>query len=187
MKRLIVTVTILLAGCGTKPDTVVQKTQPTQAVPAQAAVPVTPAAIALATNDVLACDRRSILYDPSKHVARPDPPKQHAASMKPGDTAWINMLTSAGGHVYVNPYDVIESEPSWEMTVQIKRVTDGFLIDCDSPELWLWLNEGSTSPRPVSDLIPVVGHMDVKLRKPDVYINPDGTRFIPPGPQPPIL
>lgn len=65
----------------------------------------------------------------------------------------------------MNGYTQVHDKTDEKNVVLIKRVTDGFIIDCDSPEMDLWLNEGADQPADMSDLIPVVGHIDVKPNK----------------------
>lgn len=128
MKIAFLTVAIFLTfGCSRKAQA--PSVKPDSAPVAQANP--APPADAMSTDDMLRCDRRSILFDPSKQP-KPKPVK--------GD-----------------------SEESY--TVMVRRVTGGFLADCDSPELWIFLNDAAESPSPIEALIPVVGHIDVKPRR----------------------
>lgn len=152
---------IVLLGCQTKsPPQEKAATAQANATTAEAK----PAVVALKTDEILACDRRSVLYDPSQHK-HVEPVFPKAMTMRPGDVGYVNMLVSAGGRVYVNGYTQVHEKQDDQNTLMVKRATEGFLVDCDSPELDLWLNEGSESPASISDLIPVVGHIDVKRKK----------------------
>ena len=122
-----------------------------------------PAPVALSTDEILACDRRSVLYDPAAHkIAEQSPSSEtRTAVMKPGDEGWIVGLTSSKGHVFVNMFDKAVPKPDSVHTVMVRRVTEGFLVDCNSPELWVYLDDN----RDPGDLIPVVGHLQVKPTK----------------------
>jgi hypothetical protein len=125
-----------------------------------------PAVVALSTADVLACDRRSVLYDESRHKPdRAPEPEVLAGDMRPGETGYVAGLTSDNGRVYVNRFSRVAGRPGEIRTAMVRRVTDGFLADCDSPELWVFVNEGASYRVGREDLIPVVGHIDVKARK----------------------
>ncbi len=123
---------------------------------------VTTAPTAISTDEVLRCDRRSVLYDQSKHPKTPEAPRMYAMHLKPGESGYIYALTSKGGKVYVNGRDEIRSAPDQMYTTMIRRVSDGFLADCDSPELWVWLDEGAEVHADPANLTPVIGHIDVK-------------------------
>ncbi len=165
MQKLSLIAVMLLCGCSNpkQPPTSVQTQSPPTS---SAATPLSrPAVLPLSTEDILHCDRRSVLYDQSKHKKEPEPPKVRARNMQPGDTGYISFLTSKGGKIYVADSMEVKSAAEEGSTTMIRRVTDGFLADCDSPELLVWLDEGADYHASIDDLIPVIGHIDVKPRR----------------------
>lgn len=162
MKIAFLTVAIFLTfGCSRKAQA--PSVKPDSAPVAQANP--APPADAMSTDDMLRCDRRSILFDPSKQP-KPKPVNEvKAADLVPGQTAWVNTLVSNKGKLYVNKFNTIKGDSEESYTVMVRRVTGGFLADCDSPELWIFLNDAAESPSPIEALIPVVGHIDVKPRR----------------------
>jgi hypothetical protein len=169
---------LAMLGCTAKPKSPSAKA--VAAAPAASAkTQSSPESLALATSEVLACDRTSILYDPSEHKKAPDE-RRRAGSLAEGETAWVNMLYDVKGHVYVNKYTHVESKATEENALQVRRVNAGFLVDCDSPDLYVFLDEKSEVPAAPGDLIPVVGHFQKPRRKSAATLNTPAATAISP-------
>lgn len=125
--------------------------------------PAASSSLAIPTDDILACDRRSILYDSSKEKKEAKPEDDlRVLYLRGGDVAYTNMLVSSKKRTYVNMYQKYSLKPDADHPIKIQRVTEGFLIDCDSAQIWIDLNDTRESPVVDRLLIPVVGHIDVK-------------------------
>ena len=159
MRTTLIAAFSLLTSCGSNPQPVTALKREVASVVASVRPPQ-----ALTQEEILACDRRSVLYEPRKPEA-PNPPEQEpprAFSMKPGDSAYIVGLDSFNRRLYVNRYARISAAPDQTHSTMVRRVTDGFLADCDSPELWVFPQEGDVEG---AVYVPVVGHIDVKPRR----------------------
>lgn len=120
----------------------------------------------LLTADVMACSRRSTLFDESKEKKDKKPEKEEeevypeAGSLQVGEGGYIFGLYSSAGRVYVNRVTSVYPKPSGIYTIRVMRVADGLLVACD--KLWVIVNEGSEHPSRIEDLIPVVGKLLAK-------------------------